>query len=62
MSCGAGHRHDSEPMLLWCRAAETALIRPLAWEPPYGAGAALEKTQKKKMEILKATLLISCDG
>ena len=32
----------------------TALIRPLAWEPPYAKGAALEKGkrqhQKKKKE------------
>ena len=26
----------------------TALIRPLAWEPPYAAGEALEKEKKKK--------------
>ena len=31
---------------LWCRLAVTALIRPLAWEPPYAEGAALEKRQK----------------
>ena len=29
---------------LWWRPAAIALIRPLAWEPPYAAGAALEKT------------------
>ena len=28
--------------------AATALIRPLAWEPPYAVGTALEKTKKKK--------------
>ena len=33
---------------LWCRLAATALIRPLAWEPPYAMSAALEKTKKKK--------------
>ena len=33
---------------LWCRAAAIALIRPLAWEPPYAAGMALEKTKKNK--------------
>ena len=35
---------------LWCRLAAAAPIRPLAWEPPYAAGAALENTkiQKKK--------------
>ena len=33
----------------------TALIRPLAWKPPYVAGAALEKTKKlKKKKILPA--------
>ena len=35
---------------LWSRPAATALIRPLAWEPPYAVSAALEgqKTKKKK--------------
>ena len=33
---------------LWCRLVATALIRPLAWEPPYAAGAAL-KRQKKNL-------------
>ena len=26
----------------------TAPIRPLAWEPPYTVGAALEKTKRQK--------------
>ena len=30
------------------RSAATAVIRPLAWEPPYAMGVALEKTKKKK--------------
>ena len=30
----------------------SARIRPLAWEPPYAAGEALEKTEKKKEYIL----------
>ena len=41
MSCGVGHRHGLDP----------APIRPLAWEPPYAMGVALEKTlppKKKK--------------
>ena len=48
MSYGVGHRHSSGPMLLWLwrRPAAAALIRPLAWEPPYAAGAALEKEKK----------------
>ena len=37
------HRHNSDPVLLWCRLADAALIQPLAWELPYGAGAALKK-------------------
>ena len=32
---------------LWRRPAATALIRPLAWEPPYVAGAALEKAKRQ---------------
>ena len=50
MSCGVGHRRSSDPTLLWLwgRPAATALIRPLAWEPPYATGAALEKARKKK--------------
>jgi len=52
MNCGVGHRRGSDPELLrfWHRPAATALIRPLAWEPPYAAGAALEKTKKKKKD------------
>ena len=47
---------------MWLRsgvavALATALIRPLAWEPPYAVGAAQEiakrqKKKKKKKEIL----------
>ena len=49
-SCGVGHRCGSDLALLWlwCRPVATAPVRPLAWEPPYAAGAALEKTKKKK--------------
>ncbi len=56
MSCGVGHRHGSNRVLLWLwrRPVTTAPIRPLAWEPPYAAGVALEKTKKThtKMELL----------
>ena len=31
----------------------TALIEPLAWEPQYAMGVALEKTKKKKIKIKK---------
>ena len=49
MSCGVGCRRGSDPVLLWlwCRPVATAPIRSLAWEPPYAAGAALEKAKKK---------------
>ena len=45
MSCAVGHKHDSDPALLWLwyRQAATAPILPLAWELPYAMGAALKK-------------------
>ena len=44
MSCGVSHRHGSDLvwLWLWCRQAAVALIRCLAWEPPYAMGAALK--------------------
>ena len=50
MSCGIGCRQGLDPKLLWLwrRPATTALIRPLAWEPPYAMGAALEKAKRQK--------------
>ena len=62
MSCGVGRRWGSDPTLLWLwrRLAATAPIWPLAWEPPYVAGAAQEQQQKdkkRKKEGKKETLL-----
>ena len=52
MSCGVGPRRgsDLEWLWLWHRLEATAPIRPLAWESPCAAGAALKeaKGQKKK--------------
>ena len=52
MSCGVGRRRGSDLVLLglWWRPVVAAPIQPLAWEPPYAAGAALkrEKTEEKK--------------
>jgi len=54
MSCGVGCRLGSDPALLCLRRrpVATAPIQPLAWEPPYAAGAAQEiattTTTKKK--------------
>ena len=51
VSCGVGRRHSSDLGLLWlwCRMVATAPIRPLAWEPPYAAGAALKRQKDKKI-------------
>ena len=55
MSCGVGHRCglDLAMLWLWHRPAATAPIGPVAWEPPYAVGMALErqKRQKKKNYI-----------
>ena len=54
MSCGVGHRHDSDlPLLwLWYTPAAVARIRPLAWELPYAEGEAL------KIQIQIITIII----
>ena len=39
---------DQALLWLWRRPAAAALIGPLAWEPPYAAGAALKKDKKDK--------------
>ena len=49
---------DPALLWLWCRPAATALIGPLAWEPPYATGAALEKDKKKKCTRLLFGYLI----
>ena len=48
VSCGVGRRRGSDPALLWLwrRPVATAPIRPLAWEPPYAAGAAQRNSKK----------------
>ena len=52
MSCGVGHRCSSDLALLWLlhRPEATALIQPVAWDPPYAVGVALKK-RKKRHEI-----------
>ena len=49
MSCGIGRRRGSDLVLLWLwhRPAATAPVQPLAWEPPYAVGMALENTKNK---------------
>ena len=50
VSCSVGHRHGSDPDLLWqwCRLAAVAQIGPLAWELPYAEGTALKKAKENK--------------
>ena len=57
MSCGIGRRRGLDPELLWLwrRLAATAPIRPLAWQPPYAAGAALEKAKRQKKKKKQTT-------
>ena len=51
VSCGVGCRLGSDSALLWLwRRPAIAPIQPLAWEPPYAAGAAQEIAKKKKKE------------
>ena len=53
ISCRIGHRRGSDLALLWLwgRPAAIALIRPLAWEPPYAMGAALKRQKDKKKRL-----------
>ena len=55
MSCGVGCRHGLDPKLLrlWRRAAATAPIQPLAWEPPYAMGVAQEMARRPKKKKKK---------
>ena len=50
LSCGVGCRHGSDLALLWLwrRLVSTAPIQLLAWESPYAAAAALEKSKRQK--------------
>ena len=59
MSCGAGHRLNLDPVMLWLwlwlwhRLAAAAQIRDLAWELPYASGATLKrKTNKQQQKTL----------
>ena len=57
MSCGIGGRGGLDPGLLWLwrRLAAIALIRFLAWEPPYAMGTPLKNKKQKQtnnMDVL----------
>ena len=55
MSCSIGCRRglDLAWLWLWRRPVATAPIRPVAWEPPYAAGAALEKATRQENKTQK---------
>jgi len=44
---------DLSLLWLWRWPAAVALIRPLAWEPPYAVGAALKSQKKPKKKKKK---------
>ena len=54
---GVGYLRGSDPALLWLwrGPVAAALIQPLAWEPPYAAGAAQETAKKKTKKDKKQT-------
>ena len=64
MSCGVGHRHGSDPVLLWlwCRPAAIAPIRPLAWELPYAAGVTLKRQKGKKKKWVDLGVPVVAQG
>ena len=60
MSCGVDRRRGLYLELLWLgyRPEATAPIGPLAWEPPYAAGAALENTKRHKKIFICEHLIL----
>ena len=58
MSRGISDRGSSDLELLWLwpRPVATAPIRPLAWEYPYAAGAALESKKKHMVNIINTVV------
>ena len=52
MSCSVGHRHTSDPMLLWHKLAAAVPIQLLACELPYAMGVALKSKKKEKKIII----------
>ena len=58
VSCGVGCRRGLDPTLLWLwhRPVATALIRPLAWEPPCATGKAQEMAKRQRKKKKKRTV------
>ena len=53
---------DLALLWLWHRLVAAAPIRPLAWEPPYAVGEALEKAKRQKTKNKKTTKKREFDG
>ena len=55
MSCGVGHSHGLDPVLvwLWGSPAATGPILSLAWAPPYAQGATQKAKSKAKQNKTK---------
>ena len=54
---------DLALLWLWCRAADAALIQPLAWEHPYASGVALKgKIKKKKERDFKCSFMFELES
>ena len=51
LRCRSQTRLRSSVAVAVSRLAAVALIRPLAWEPPYAMGVALEMIKKKEEEM-----------
>ena len=62
MSYGVGHIRSLLWLWLWLwhRPAAVALIRSLAWAPPYAVGAALKTKKKKKKGKKRIIFVILC--
>ena len=48
VSFGVGCKHGLDLGWLWLWPVATALIQPLAYEPPYATGEALKSQKKEK--------------
>ena len=61
MSSGVGHRHGSNPVLLWlwCRPAAVALIQPLAWGLLCAVGVVLKRKKKICQRAITPPMLFS---
>ena len=55
MSCGQRHCSDLVLLWLWCRLADVALIRPLAWKSPHATSVALRREKKIYKSDLRGT-------